>query len=53
MKAGVLDKDGKYPDNTINGLIMKKLEEMNRINNGKKLLRKMESIIDDIKNKKK
>lgn len=31
MEAGVLGEDGKYPDQTINGLVMKKLEEMNRI----------------------
>ena len=30
MEAGTLDKDGEYPDNTINGLITKKLKEMNR-----------------------
>ncbi len=30
MKAGTLDKNGEYPDNTINGLITKKLKEMNR-----------------------
>lgn len=31
VKAGALNKEGQYPDNTINGLIMKKLEEMTRI----------------------
>ncbi len=30
MEVGVLNKDGEYPDNTINGLITKKLKEMNR-----------------------
>ncbi|HZX21881.1 MAG TPA: ATP-binding protein [Clostridia bacterium] len=30
MEVGTLDKNGEYPDNTINGLITKKLKEMNR-----------------------
>lgn len=30
MEVGVLNKDGEYPGNTINGLITKKLKEMNR-----------------------
>lgn len=47
MKAGTLNKDGEYPDNTINGLIMKKLEEMNYIKKNK-LIKKM----NDIKNNK-
>ncbi|HZJ76583.1 MAG TPA: AAA family ATPase, partial [Oscillospiraceae bacterium] len=49
MEAGTVDKDGKYPDNTINGLIMKKLEKMNRINKKGKLIKKMGSIMSDIK----
>lgn len=28
MKAGTLDENGKYPENTINSLILKKLEQM-------------------------
>ncbi len=51
MKAGTLEQDGKYPDNTINGLIIKKLEEMNRISKKKKLIKKMSNIMSDIKDK--
>ena len=52
MKAGIPDKDGKYPDNTINGLITRKLEEMNRIKKKSELIEKAGNTADDMKNKK-
>ena len=53
MEAGTPDEAGVYPDNTINGLIMRKLEEMAYIKKENKLIRKIDDIVSDMRGKEK